>query len=224
MGVPRRLSSRPLGNLRKILFIEKMEKVSLVTIYFSGLLFAEILRLPHRIHRYRYRHLWVEAKHSTRNAEGIVLLFVLLGVWILPSIYSFSSWFHMFDYSLPPWQIMIALILFILGLIIRFIAQQTLSRSWSFTLETSETHKLVRNGIYSITRHPIYLSLIFWAIAQPVLLQNYIAGFGGAVAVILIWLIRVPREEELLLERFGDEYRDYMVQTGRLFTKKRFIQ
>jgi len=201
-----------------------MEKVTLVTIYFSGLLFAEILRLPHRIHRYRYRHLWDEAKQTTRYAEGIVLLFVLLGIWIFPSIYSFTSWFHMFDYSLPSWQVMIALILFIFGLIIRFMAQQTLSRSWSFTLETSEKHKLVQNGIYSIIRHPIYVSLIFWAIAQPFLLQNYLAGFGGAFAVMLIWLIRVPREEELLLERFGDEYRDYIVQTGRLLPRRRFIK
>lgn len=198
-----------------------MDKESLVAVYFIGLFFAEVLRLPHRINRYRYRQLWKEAKQRTRQTEWIVLPFVLLGIWILPSIYAFSSCLNSFDYSLPDGLTVVALLLFGLSLIIRLIAQQTLSRSWSFTLETSEDHELICHGIYSITRHPIYVSLIFWAITQPVLLQNYAAGFGGAAAVVLIWLIRVPREEQLLIERFGDQYRNYMSQTGRLFTRRR---
>jgi protein-S-isoprenylcysteine O-methyltransferase Ste14 len=48
------------------------------------------------------------------------------------------------------------------------------------------------------------------------LLQNVIAGWSGAVAVALIWLVRVPREEKLMLERFGAEYEQYMARTGRL--------
>jgi protein-S-isoprenylcysteine O-methyltransferase Ste14 len=197
-----------------------MDKEILVAIYFIGLCFAEVLRLPHRINRYKYRHRWREAKQSTRQTEWVVLVFVVVGIWILPLIYSFSSWLTLFDFSLPLWSTVIAAVLFLTSLIIRLIAQRTLSRSWSFTLETSDKHKLIHNGIYSFTRHPIYVSLIFWAIAQPGLIQNYLAGFSGAVAVMLIWLIRVPREEELLIEVFGNKYRNYMDQTGKFFPKK----
>jgi protein-S-isoprenylcysteine O-methyltransferase Ste14 len=57
---------------------------------------------------------------------------------------------------------------------IRLSAQLTLSRSWSYTLETAQRHHLIKHGIYSLTGHPIYVSLIFWAIAQPVLLLIYV--------------------------------------------------
>ncbi|MCJ7701566.1 MAG: isoprenylcysteine carboxylmethyltransferase family protein, partial [Anaerolineales bacterium] len=117
----------------------------------------------------------------------------------------------------------IAIVLFLTSMVIRLIAQLTLSRSWSFTIETSENHEFIQNGIYSLTRHPIYVSLIFWAIAQPVLLQNYLAGLCGPIAVLLIWVIRVPHEEALMIGAFGDEYLSYMERTGRVFRRKHTI-
>ena len=42
-----------------------------------------------------------------------------------------------------------------------------------------------------------------------------------ALAFLPLYLIRVPREEAMLLERFGDEYRDYMARTGRVFPRMR---
>lgn len=197
-----------------------MEQESLVAIYFIGLFFAEILRLPHRISRFRNRHFWRAAKKATRLTERIVLVFVFLGIWILPFISSFTPWLNGFDFGLPHWVSLLAVLVFLIGLIIRLIAQLTLSRSWSFTVETSEVHRLIDHGIYSFSRHPIYVSLIFWAVAQPGLIQNYVAGFSGAVAVILVWLIRVPREEELMVEVFGDDYGYYMDRTGRFFPKR----
>ncbi len=74
-------------------------------------------------------------------------------------------------------------------------------------------------GIYACLRHPIYTSLILWAAAQPLLLRNLVAGWGGAVAVALVWLIRVPREEQLMLEKFGEGYKQYMERTGRLIPR-----
>lgn len=47
-----------------------------------------------------------------------------------------------------------------------------------------------------------------------------LAGVGGIVAVALIWLVRVPREEAMMVERFGDAYREYMSRTGRLLPKR----
>lgn len=58
------------------------------------------------------------------------------------------------------------------------------------------------------------MSLVLWAAAQPLLLHNQLAGWGGAVAVALIWLVRVPREEALMLAAFGEEYKRYMARTG----------
>ena len=65
----------------------------------------------------------------------------------------------------------------------------------------------------------MYLSFMFWALGQALLIQNWIAGPLGIVAFFLIYLFRVDREEQQLIEKFGDEYREYQQKTGRLFPK-----
>jgi protein-S-isoprenylcysteine O-methyltransferase Ste14 len=99
-------------------------------------------------------------------------------------------------------------------------AHRDLGRHWSPTLEVAQDHVLVTDGIYARFRHPIYVSLILWAAAQPLLLQNGVAGWGGAVAAALMWLVRVPREERMMLEVFGDAYREYMARTGRVIPRR----
>ena len=146
---------------------------------------------------------------------------VLLGIWALPLAHAFTDWLRPFDYAVPAWTVWVAALVFVSGLIIRWQAQRTLGRQWSHTLETARGHALVTDGIYSRLRHPIYVALLLWTVAQPLLLQNVIAGWGGAVAVALIWIVRVPREERMLLERFGDQYRQHMARTGRAIPRFR---
>jgi protein-S-isoprenylcysteine O-methyltransferase Ste14 len=146
---------------------------------------------------------------------------VILGVWLLPLIYVFTPWLRPFDYSLPAWAVWAGAGIFALSLSIRLSAQRTLGRQWSATVEMPEAHTLVTTGIYSRIRHPIYASLVLWAAAQPALLQNLVAGWGGALAVALIWLLRVPNEEKMMQKEFGSEYRDYMARTGRLIPRRR---
>jgi protein-S-isoprenylcysteine O-methyltransferase Ste14 len=197
-----------------------MDKNQLVAIYLSGLAIAELLRFPQRVNRFRGRQVWQKASDQSSIMELVVLTSVILGFWIFPLMYSFTPWLSAFNYVLPTWANRIAILLFFWSLIIRLIAQLTLSQSWSSTLETSENHKFIQSGVYSFTRHPIYVSLIFWALAQPFLLQNYLAGVAGPVAVMLIWFVRVPREEAMMIDIFGDEYLYYMKRTGRFLPLK----
>ena len=196
-----------------------LDKTILAVIYLVGLFIAESVRFSRRIQHLKNRQHWKPAESSTQKTEWIVLTSVILGIWVLPVIDIFTPWLKAVDYDLPQWANWLAVVLFIFGLIVRLIAQQTLSQSWSSTLETSENHQLITHGIFAFTRHPIYLSLIFWAVAQIGLIQNYLAGLGGIAAVLLIWLVRVPREEKLMLEAFNDQYREYMAHTGRFFPK-----
>ena len=41
----------------------------------------------------------------------------------------------------------------------------------------------------------------------------------ASLVVVVMLLIRLPREEEKLIERFGDEHRVYMERTGRLLPR-----
>ena len=56
-------------------------------------------------------------------------------------------------------------------------------------------------------------------IAQTLLLQNWIAGPSGLVSFALLYFLRVPREEQMMLDQFGDEYQAYMKRTGRVIPR-----
>ena len=188
-------------------------------LYLAGLVFAEGLRFRRRIERVRSAQSWHAAQRS-RVPEAIVLVAIALGIWVLPFVFICTPWLRSFDYSLPEWASGIGAAAFALSLVVRWRAQTALGRQWSFTLETARGHALVTQGIFAWVRHPIYVSLLLWALAQPLLLQNAVAGVAGAIAVALIWFVRVPREERMMLETFGDEYRRYMARTGRFFPKR----
>ena len=190
-------------------------------LYLAGLAYAESLRLPHRLSRLRAPRSH-KPKMATRLAsEPMVVIATLVGVWVLPVAYTFTSMLDRFDYALPAWTLFPAATVLAISLLLRRKAQTALGPNWSCTVETSEEHVLVTGGVYAHMRHPLYASLVLWAAAQPLLLQNLLAGFAGAMAALLIWLIRVPREERMMLERFGDRYRQYMARTGRLLPRRR---
>jgi protein-S-isoprenylcysteine O-methyltransferase Ste14 len=89
-----------------------------------------------------------------------------------------------------------------------------LGESWSVTLELNAQHRLVTRGVYSRVRHPMYASFFVLGIGQALLMANWIAGFAGLVATWLLVVVRLPHEEAMMIEAFGDEYRDYMRHIG----------
>jgi len=91
-----------------------------------------------------------------------------------------------------------------------------LGLNWSPSLEIRERHELITRGIYSVIRHPMYASLLLWALAQPLLLHNWIAGGLGPIVFPLFYFLRVGPEERMMLDTFGAEYRGYMQRVGGL--------
>jgi len=65
----------------------------------------------------------------------------------------------------------------------------------------------------------MYAAHWLWGIAQALLLQNWIAGLAMLASFLPMYLHRVPREEQMKLEQFGEEYRLYMNRTGRLIPR-----
>ena len=94
-----------------------------------------------------------------------------------------------------------------------------LGQNWSVSLELRENRELVTAGIYRRIRHPMYSSIWLWALAQAMLLPNWFAGWLVVPAFTAMYFLRTPREERLMCEKFGDQYRAYMRQTGRLFPR-----
>ncbi len=195
-----------------------MTRLDLTALYVVGLIAAEALRGLWRLRRRRTGRTRRGPTGMSRRWEQLVLLAIAVGIWLLPLTYALTPWLHSFDYALPVWAGWVGASVFGVSLGVRSAAHRRLGTQWSGTLATAPEQTLVTDGIYAHARHPIYVSLVGWAAAQPLLLQNLLAGFGGAVAVALIWLVRVPREEAMMLERFGDAYRHYMAHTGRFLS------
>jgi protein-S-isoprenylcysteine O-methyltransferase Ste14 len=85
---------------------------------------------------------------------------------------------------------------------------------------TRKEHKLVTNGIYRYIRHPLYTFGSSFIMSFGVMADNWFIAMFGILAFILM-AIRTPKEEANLIEKFGDEYREYMKRTGRFLPKFR---
>jgi protein-S-isoprenylcysteine O-methyltransferase Ste14 len=77
----------------------------------------------------------------------------------------------------------------------------------------AEAKKLVTHGLYSKIRNPIYVfgGLAFFG--EFIAMGRYIAGTVVLVVSSLGQYLRAKREEQVLTEAFGDEYRIYKAKT-----------
>lgn len=75
-----------------------------------------------------------------------------------------------------------------------------------------EAHTVIAHGIYRYSRHPLYVCYIVWAIANVMIFPS-LSMMIGSLCQILFLMVRLHREEQLLLTTFP-EYRDYYNRTG----------
>ncbi len=151
--------------------------------------------------------------------EKILLVFVAVGNFILPVLYLFTPFLAFADYRLPafvPWcgsAIMLA------ALWLFWRSHSDLGLNWSAFLEMRKDHQLIRQGVYRSIRHPMYVAIFLFGVAQALMLQNWVAGLSGLVTFVPLYFVRTPREERMMREWFGEEYQDYVRQTGRIIPR-----
>lgn len=155
--------------------------------------------------------------------DRLLMVLAFLGMQAIPVIYLVTSWLDFADYR---WPTSIALAAGLVGAAISGVglwllwrSHVDLGRSWTPQLEIIEEHTLVTHGVFGRMRHPMYTAHALWAIGQGLLLQNWIAGWAFLASQLPIFVYRIPREEEMMIEHFGDEYREYMKRTGGLIPR-----
>ena len=77
-----------------------------------------------------------------------------------------------------------------------------------------QTTKLVDSGIYSIVRHPQYITFILWAIAGMLLFQHWIIIILG-IPIIPLTFFDLMRADKELIKKFGEDYKAYMKRVPR---------
>ena len=156
----------------------------------------------------------------TRSAydiyEIVLLLISLTGLGLIPFIYVATGAPHVADYTFRLAQAWLGLLMAIAALVLFHLTHQALGCNWSISLEMRDGHVLVTEGVYRHVRHPMYSAFWLWAVAQALLLPNWIAGLAGIVGFGTLFFGRIRREERMMLETFGDDYRAYASRTSRI--------
>ena len=154
---------------------------------------------------------------SDRDAlQTVLLVLARLAMAGLPLIYVATGFPQAADYPFYAVQGYLGAALALVVLWIFYLTHRDLGRNWSHSLDLREHHRLVTTGIYAYVRHPMYSGFWLMAIVQLLLLPNWIVGPAGLLSFGILFLIRVPREEELMIAGFGEEYRAYMRRTARI--------
>jgi protein-S-isoprenylcysteine O-methyltransferase Ste14 len=119
----------------------------------------------------------------------------------------------------PLWLRWLGVVVLIIGLIIFFLAHYHLGRNFYSLVAVKEEQKLVTSGPYRWIRHPIYTGYILTYMAGGLIASNLVLTFIPVIFFTLMIINRIPREEAVMREEFGQEYLDLEARTGRLFPK-----
>ena len=169
-------------------------------------------------YRWRARHEQIVVSRKTA-LEYAVLALAFVGMLLIPLTYVLTSLLRFADYQLPVWAGWVGTVVFLFALWLLWRTHHDLGKNWSQTLELRKGHQLITSGVYRYVRHPMYAAFLVWGLAQPLLLQNWIAGWSHLVAFLPLYILRVPREEQMMREQFGKAYQSYMSRTGRVIPR-----
>jgi protein-S-isoprenylcysteine O-methyltransferase Ste14 len=108
-----------------------------------------------------------------------------------------------------------------MGVLSNFLAYwvfTNLGNNVSPTVRTRRNAALVTSGPYRWVRHPLYMMGLIAYLGFALLSENWFIALMAVVGFFLL-IIRTSSEEDRLVQKFGDEYRQYMNRTGRFLPK-----
>ncbi len=161
----------------------------------------------------------------SRKVDGSVLMTVIkvggLILWLSPLVYLINPrWMAWSKIGLPDsvrW-LGVGVGIVCIGLIYWLFS--SIGSGITPTSGTRKQHTLVTSGPYRWVRHPLYTVGSSMFISFGMMADNWFIAALGVLAFIAM-AIRTPKEEANLVEKFGDEYREYMKRTGRFLPKFR---
>lgn len=148
--------------------------------------------------------------------EKTLLLISITGLGLVPLVYLATGFPAFADYPFQPALAWLGILAWIGSLWLFHRTHRDLGRNWSVSLDIREKHALVTTGVYARVRHPMYTAFWLMALAQALMLPNWVAGLSGFVGFGILYFGRLRREEEMMIEAFGEEYVAYMRRTARI--------
>jgi protein-S-isoprenylcysteine O-methyltransferase Ste14 len=108
-----------------------------------------------------------------------------------------------------------ALLLAIVGIVLRWYAIVTLGRFFSMRVQTTSDQQVVESGPYRFVRHPSYTGALMTVLGVLAMSTNWVT-LACFVIALPGFAYRIHVEEHALASELGDQYRDYMRRSKRL--------
>jgi protein-S-isoprenylcysteine O-methyltransferase Ste14 len=162
----------------------------------------------------------VVSRHSRSQSKGkdrltLPLLWLVITISIFAGFYCRAAFPH-FRLPYPVSFYSAGLILFVIGLIIRWLAIIQLGRFFTVNVAIAEDHELVTTGLYHYVRHPSYSGTLLTFLGFALCLLNWISLAVIFLPITIAFLWRMKVEEEALRQNFGRRYLEYASATARL--------
>lgn len=156
-----------------------------------------------------------EAGKSDKKTTSFITIAVITNILVLEAAFVLD-YFKLFLLFNNPKLAYIGNFLMITGLMIRIIATRTLREYYTRTLKIQTDQELIDSGLYKFVRHPGYLGVIMVWTGAGLSANNYLVLAIVFLSTIITYHYRMTNEEKMLIDAFGDVYRDYKKRTKRL--------
>jgi len=165
----------------------------------------------------------VTGEKISRKVDGSVMMniikFLGAALWLSPFIYLINpQWMIWSKIGLPESVRWLGVGVAIANDALIYWLFSSIGSGISPTSATRKEHKLSTDGPYHWVRHPLYTAGAILFISFGMMADNWFIAALGILAFIAM-AKRTPQEEANLIEKFGEEYREYMKRTGRFFPK-----
>lgn len=175
---------------------------------------------------FHFLEFWTTAAYNTRNAD--VKSFLLTANWpayaiahaaasleclVVGVAWPGRSWAPLRGGLLVTAA---GLAMVVVGQVVRSVAMVQAGASFNHVVQQYRTrqHTLITTGIYAHLRHPSYFGFFWWGLGTQLVMGNVICFVAYTAVLWRFFSSRIKREEQLLVQFFGDEYVDYKRRTG----------
>lgn len=163
----------------------------------------------------------VEERRKFEKAEAVIS-FAVLGYFASIILYMLNqpwfAWSQIPNY--PEFARWIGVLLALVSTPFLWWIHKTLDRQYSACLQIKESHVLITDGPYARVRHPMYTILNMFSFGTALLTANFLT-IGFTILLIIPFPFVARKEEQMLLETFGNDYSEYMKRTGRFIPRLR---
>jgi protein-S-isoprenylcysteine O-methyltransferase len=161
-------------------------------------------------------------KNATKNATKIVddnnsilifrivfpVVIILSFVFCYLNIGSFCN--------LSKFQIIIGVLLFVIGILLRWRAINSLQQQFTVKITIINNHQLNTQGVYKYIRHPSYTGLIIYYLGLGLTMQNWCSILILIIPIFWVIHYRINLEENVLEKHFKEKYYLYKQSSKKL--------